>query len=64
MLRLIFQVDNTSKDIPAIKESLAMFLEQWGDVRLVSIREVQPQQVSMTGFDENAKSQTFGILGR
>lgn len=48
MLTLIFQVNCDSGHIPGIKEALAMFLERWGDVRLIDVREAQqaaPEQM-------------------
>lgn len=48
MLILTFQVNCAAWHIPGIKEALAMFLERWGDVRLVDIREDQkaaPEQM-------------------
>lgn len=52
MLILTFQVNCAGGHIPGIKEALAMLLEQWGDVRLVNIREVQeaaPEQMRIGG---------------
>ena len=52
MLILTFQVNCTSRNIPGIKEALAMILEQWGDVRLTDVREAQnaaPEQLRIGG---------------
>lgn len=53
MLILTFQVNNDLGYIQGIKEELAMFLEKWGDVRLIDVREGQrtvPKQVEIDGF--------------
>lgn len=63
-LTILLDANIVPEQIQEVKESLAMFLEQWGDVKIVGIREEQPAQISMTGFDITAKSQTFGNLPR
>lgn len=48
MLILTFQVNCADWQIPGIKESIAMILERWGDVRLIDVREAQravPEQL-------------------
>ena len=48
MLILTFQVNCAAWHIPSIKETLAMILERWGDVRLLDVREAQratPEQI-------------------
>lgn len=48
MLTLIFQVNCDSWHIPGIKETLAMTMERWGDVRLIDVHEDQrttPEQM-------------------
>ena len=52
MLILTFQVNNDPGHIQGIKEELAMFLEKWGDVRLIDVREDQrtaPKQLRIDG---------------
>ena len=41
MLILTFRLKCDSWHIPGIKEALAMFLEKWGDVELIEVREDQ-----------------------
>lgn len=50
MLELVFQADCPSEMINSINESVAMLLEQWGDVRLVRARELLPEQLSLGGM--------------
>lgn len=38
---LTFRLKCASWHIPGIKEALAMFLEKWGDVELIEVREDQ-----------------------
>ncbi len=50
MMILTFQMDRASEYVPGMKESIAMFLERWGDVRLVDVREVRrtaPEQMKI-----------------
>lgn len=49
MLVLTFQADCAAWHIPAIKEAVAMLLEQWGDVRLTEVRETVPEQLRIGG---------------
>ena len=50
MLILTFQVNCAAWHIPGIKEALAMLLERWGDVRLIEVREIRPEQIRMERF--------------
>ena len=50
MLILTFRVNCASWHIPGIKEALAMLLERWGDVRLIEVREIRPEQIRMERF--------------
>lgn len=47
MLKLVFQADCPEEMIGGINEAVAMLLEQRGDVRLVRVRELQPEQLSL-----------------
>lgn len=49
MLILTFRVDAQEGAVLAVKEALAMLLEQWGDVRLVEVRETGPEQMRIGG---------------
>lgn len=49
-LLLTFELNCPEDDIPGVKEALAVILEWWGDVRLVSVREVRedaPEQMRL-----------------
>lgn len=49
MLIITIQVDAPSGQAIGIKEELAMHLEQWGDARVVEVREVAPEQMQIGG---------------
>lgn len=49
MLILTFRVDAQEGAVLEVKEALAMLLEQWGDVRLVEVRETGPEQMRIGG---------------
>jgi len=52
MLTITIKVAAASGQALAVKEGLAMYLEQFGDARVVSITERIPEQVKMGGaFD-------------
>lgn len=43
MLQITINVNAPSGNAQMIKESLAMFLERWGDCRVAQVKEVAPQ---------------------
>lgn len=43
MLQITINVNATSDKAQGIKESLAMFLERWGDSKVVEIKEIKPK---------------------
>lgn len=45
MLTITFQVNALPDQTISVKEQLAMFLEQFGDVKVVSVRENGPEQL-------------------
>ena len=49
MLTITIQVDAPPGQAIGIKEELAMHLEQWGDARVVEVREVAPEQMQIGG---------------
>lgn len=49
MLIITIQVDAPPGQAIGIKEELAMHLEQWGDARVVEVREVAPEQMQIGG---------------
>lgn len=49
MLTITIEVDAPSGMAQGIKEQLAVLLERWGDVRVVSVEERGPEQMRMGG---------------
>lgn len=47
MITVRVQVDAVAGEAMAIKEALAMFLEQWGDTKVVEITEATPEQLKI-----------------
>ena len=47
MLIITIKVDAPAGQAIGIKEDLAMYLERFGDSRVVSVEEVTPQQMSL-----------------
>ena len=45
MLTITFQVNVTPDQTISVKEQLAMYLEQFGDVKVVSVQETVPEQL-------------------
>lgn len=45
MLTITFQVNVTPDQTISVKEQLAMFLEQFGDIKVVSVQETVPEQL-------------------
>lgn len=43
MLQITINVNTASANAQAVKEAIAMYLEHWGDSRVVSVKEVQMQ---------------------
>ena len=48
MITVVLQIDAPPGSTQAVKETLGMYLERFGDTRIVEIREALPQQM---GFD-------------
>lgn len=49
MLKITCHVDAPAGQAIGIKEALAMDLEKYGDVRVVSVEEIQPEQMRLEG---------------
>jgi len=49
MLIITIRVDAPSGQASGVKESLATYLEQFGDARVVSVVEKEPEQLRMDG---------------
>lgn len=47
MIIITIEVDAPESWAQAIKESLAMDLEKYGDTRVVSVEAIEPQQLSL-----------------
>lgn len=47
MLRITIEVDAPDGSAQAVKEALAMYLEQWGDSRVLGIKEITPEQMEI-----------------
>ena len=47
MLIITIKVDAPAGQAIGIKEDIAMYLERFGDSRVVSVEEVTPQQLSL-----------------
>ena len=43
MLQLTININAPSQHAQGIKESISMFLERWGDSKVVEIKEIKPQ---------------------
>lgn len=49
MLRIVVEVDRPAGQAIGIKESLAMYLEQFGDARVVEVTEIPHEQITLEG---------------
>ena len=49
MLFITVMVDAPAGQAIGIKEDLAMYLERWGDARVIEIREEVPEQMRIGG---------------
>lgn len=49
MLTIKIQVDAPEWQAQAVKESLAMYLERFGDAKVVKITETSPEQMRIKG---------------
>ena len=47
MIRVVVEVDAPTGQAIGIKEALAMWLERYGDARVVAVEEIRPQQLKM-----------------
>ena len=47
MLTITIQVNTAAGYALAVKEDLAVYLEKWGDTRVVSIQADEPEQMRM-----------------
>lgn len=49
MLTIMIEVDAPSGMAQGVKEQLAVLLERWGDARVVSVEEREPEQMRIGG---------------
>ena len=49
MLRIVVEINGEVDDAQGVKEKLAMDLERFGDVRVVEVRRIEPEQVRLEG---------------
>lgn len=47
MLRLIIEITGGDDDPLGVKERLAMELERYGNVRVVEVRRIEPEQMQI-----------------
>ena len=62
MMIITVQVDAPTGQATGIKEDLTLYLEKFGDSRVVSIIEKGPEQLSMGNFATH--KERFGIGGK
>ena len=43
MLKLVFILNTSSSSAEWVKEHIAMTLEKWGDIRLISVEDMEEQ---------------------
>jgi len=49
MIRITLQINNSTDDIIAVKETLVMYCEKFGDVRIVNVENVELEQMRLGG---------------
>ena len=47
MLRIVVEITGADDDPLGVKEKLAMELERYGNVRVVEVRRIEPEQMKM-----------------
>lgn len=52
MLTIVLQVDCPAGQAIGVKEAVAMDMEKYGDVRVVSVTETRPEQMRIGGGGE------------
>lgn len=50
MLTIVIQVNAPEGAAQAVKEALAMYMERYGDTKVISIQEELPQQMGFGGY--------------
>lgn len=59
MLRIVVEVDRPTGQAIGIKEALAMYLEKFGDARVVEVTEIPQLQMKLEGM----KFEGVGLYG-
>lgn len=49
MLRITVEITSEVEDAQGVKEKLAIELERYGNVRVVEVRSIEPEQIRMEG---------------
>lgn len=49
-MRIVVEVDRLAGQAIGIKEALAMYLEQFGDARVVEVKEIPQEQMTITKY--------------
>ena len=52
MLRIVVEITGEVDDPQGIKEKLAMDLERFGDVRVVSVQRIEPKQMKLKAMQD------------
>lgn len=47
MIRVVVEVDAPTGQAIGVKEALAMWLERYGDTRVVAVEEIVPEQMRL-----------------
>ena len=55
MLKIVVYVDRPAGQAIGIKEQIAQDLERYGDTRVVSVEEIQPEQMQIGGMTDGGK---------
>lgn len=50
MLEITVRIEGEMTDAQGIKEKLATDLERYGDVRVVKVLEIKPEEIKLKGF--------------
>ena len=51
MLRIVMDVDRPVGQAIGVKEQLAMYLERFGNAKVVLVTEKEPEQLGLEGFE-------------
>lgn len=57
MLKIELEVNAPLGAAEAVKEDLAMYLERYGDTRIVSVQEIKPVQMGFAQYSNHPRKQ-------